>query len=73
MKVPVLGIRNNGGLNMKNTNGIDYKMTQRMFDSILDTRTEEEKKQNPYSYVMDVLNAEYGLRGTVKHISIFDI
>lgn len=59
---------------MKNERYIDYRMTQTMFDAILTTRTtESEKKQNPYEYVMKVLNEEYGLRGTVKHISIFDI
>lgn len=59
---------------MKNEKSIDYRMTKKMFDSILATRsTESEKKQNPYDYVMQVLNEGYGIRGTVKHISIFDM
>lgn len=59
---------------MRNEKPIDYRMTKKMFDSILATRTtESEKKQNPYEYVMKVVNEGYGIRGTVKHISIFDV
>lgn len=55
------------------TNEIGYKMTQRMFDSLLEGRTEEEKKKNPYVYVMQVINEQFGLKGKVTHIHIFDI
>lgn len=58
---------------MKNEKPIDYRMAKKMFDSILATRaTESEKKMNPYEYVMKVVNDEFGLRGTVKHIGVFD-
>lgn len=57
---------------MKNEKSIDYRMTKKTFNSILSTRNEIEEKQNPFEYVMKVINNEYGLRGTVKHISIFD-
>lgn len=55
---------------MKNNKGIEYQMSKKMFNSLLELRTEEEKKQNPYDFVMNVLNEQYGLRGTVKHISV---
>lgn len=55
---------------IKNERPIEYQMTQKMFDALLEQRTEAEKKENPYSYVMDIINREYGLRGTVKHILI---
>lgn len=55
---------------VKNERPIDYQMTKRMFDGILATRTEDEKRMNPYSYVMNFINESYGLRGTVTHISI---
>lgn len=57
---------------MKNNRGIEYQMTRKMFNSILALRTEDEKTQNPYDFVMSVLNEGYGLRGTVKHISIYE-
>lgn len=57
---------------MKNDRPIEYQITKKAFDSILETRAEAEKKLNPYQYVMDVINTEYGLRGTVTHIAIFD-
>lgn len=57
---------------MKNNRGIEYQMTKKMFNSILASRTEDEKKQNPYDFVANVLNESYGLRGVVKHISIYE-
>lgn len=56
---------------MKN-NDIEYQMTKQMFDALLKTRSEEEKKLNPYAFVMQVINREFGIKGTVTHISIYD-
>lgn len=55
---------------IKNDKPIEYQMTQKMFNAMLEQRTEVEKKENPYTYVMGVINREYGLRGTVKRILI---
>ena len=52
---------------------IGYKMTQKMFDCLLEGRSEEEKKKNPYVYVMQIINEQFGLKGKVTHIHIFDI
>lgn len=57
---------------MKNNTGLEYQMTKEMFDSILATRTEAEKKQNPYNYVMDTLNREGNFLGTIKRLSIME-
>ena len=51
---------------------IEYQMTKKMFNAMLEGRTEEQKKGNPYTYVMDVINNEFGLRGVVKHLFILD-
>ena len=51
---------------------IDYRMTKQMFDTILDTRSEEEKKLNPYVFVIRYINDNFGLKGRVRHISLFD-
>ena len=56
---------------MKNKS-VEYQMTKRMFDSLLNTRTELEKKLNPYVFVMNVINNEFGVKGEVTHISIYD-
>lgn len=55
---------------MKNTRAIEYKMSRAMFDHLLTTRTEGEKKLNPYTFVMGVLNERFGLRGEVKRVLI---
>lgn len=58
--------------NNNNNNALEYQMTKATFNAILSTRNEEEKKHNPYEYVMKVINDSYGLRGTVKHIFILE-
>ena len=57
---------------MKNTKAIDYQITKKQFDNILSTRKDSEAKKNPYQYVMDIINENYGLRGTVAHLAIVD-
>lgn len=54
----------------RNTRSIEYQMTKTAFQELLKTRTLEEQKVNPYTFVMKVLNDTYGLRGTVKHINL---
>lgn len=55
---------------IKNDRGIDYKISEAMFNSILAGRTDGQKKLNPYQYVMSYLNDTAGLRGSIKHLSI---
>ena len=55
------------------TQEIGYKMTRKMFNALLENRDDEERKQNQYEYVMKVINEEFGLKGKVTHIAIFDI
>lgn len=58
---------------LKNEKAIGYQMTKKMFDSILSTRNEAEKKQNPYQYAMSYLNEQHGLRGKVTSIQVVDV
>lgn len=58
---------------MKKNNGkyIGYQMSQRMFKDILDKRiTNEDLGMNPYQFAMNYINEQFGLRGTVKFISV---
>ncbi len=57
---------------MKNSKAIDYQMTKKQFDCILSTRKDDEAKKNPYQYVINILNENYGLRGTVTHLVIIE-
>jgi len=52
--------------------GIEYRMSKKMFDALLKDRSEEEKKNNPYAFILKVINQQFGIKGTVTHISIFD-
>lgn len=56
---------------MKNTE-LTYQMTKKMFNAILATRTEEEKKLNPYAFVTKVVNEEFGIKGTISRVSFYN-
>ena len=55
----------------KTTDELEYRMSKELFDAILGSRTEVEKKKNPKEYVVDVINREFGLKGTVTSVSIY--
>ena len=55
---------------MKNFGAVEYKMSKQHFDAILATRKSDEKKMNPYVFVMKILNEQYGIRGEVKKLLI---
>lgn len=63
----------NGGTFMKSNNTLEYRMSKKMFNSILSGRSEEEKKQNPKDYVAGIVNEQFGLKGTVTNISVYDV
>ena len=51
-------------------NEIGYTITQKMFDSLLDGRTDIDRKKNPYTYVMQIINEQFGLKGKVTNLHI---
>lgn len=55
---------------MRNTTGLEYQLSKEMFEKILSTRNETEKKMNPNAYVMGYINDQFGLRGTVKSLFV---
>ena len=54
---------------MKN-NGIEYQMTKNMFNALLKTRKSTEKNMNPYEFVAKIVNEQFGVKGTVTHITV---
>ena len=54
------------------SNEMSYQMTKKMFDELLKTRSEEEKKMNPYTFVARVVNSEFGVKGTVTRITFYN-
>ena len=53
-----------------NTKGIEYQLTRKMYKAILDTK--EDPAEEPRKYVTRVINEEFDLRGTVKHLHILE-
>lgn len=57
---------------MKSNNTLEYRMSKKMFNAMLADRSETEKKQNPKDYVAKVINEQFGLKGTVTNVSVYD-
>lgn len=57
---------------MKNNTALEYRMSKKMFNAMLADRSETEKKQNPKDYVAKVINEQFGLKGTVTNVSVYD-
>lgn len=55
----------------KVNDGLEYRMSKKLFDAILGKRSEGEKKKNARDFVVDVVNREFGLKGTVTRVSIY--
>lgn len=58
-------------MNNKNVELVEYRMSKKMFDALVRTRNNsEDKKMNPYAYVMKVVNSDFGLKGQVRKLHI---
>ena len=55
---------------MRNNKMLEYQMNKKMFTDLLNRRTDMEEKENPYNYVIKVINEQFGLKGTVTQLSI---
>lgn len=53
-----------------NPKNIEYQMTKKMYNAILGLRKENEMNENPYTFVMNYINNEFGLRGTIKQLHV---
>lgn len=49
-----------------------YKMSRRMYNDLLKTRDNEEKKMRPKDFVLKYINDTFGLRGKVVSIILED-
>jgi len=49
---------------------IEYKMSKAMFQAFLRDRPEDKKRGNPYTYMIDVINEQFGLKGKVTRVII---
>lgn len=57
--------------NNKFVEPIEYRMSKKMFDLLVKTRSSvADKKMNPYAYVMKVVNNDFGLKGEVRKLHI---
>lgn len=53
-----------------NPKSIEYQITKKMYNAILGVRKENEMNEKPYDFVINFINQEFGLRGTVKQLHV---
>jgi hypothetical protein len=68
----LLGKNKGENIMANNVRPIEYTMNKKTFDNLLKTRKDNEKKMNPYKYVMNIINEQYGLRGTVNRLNVYE-
>lgn len=51
---------------------LKYKMNRKLYNSILDSRSGDERKMGTREFVMKYINDTFGLKGTVTAIIIED-
>lgn len=47
---------------------VEYRMPRKMFNALVKTRNGEDKKMNPYTYVIKMVNEDFGILGEVNRI-----
>lgn len=56
---------------VSNKGDFEYKMTKEMANAYLNTRKGEEKKKHPQEYLCQVVNNEFGIKGTCTKVLFF--
>lgn len=47
-----------------------YQMTKTLFNNLLKARKGTELKMNPYKYVCNIVNEQFGIKGKITKITI---
>ena len=49
---------------------VEYKMPKSMYDALLKTRSKEDEKVKPRTYVINLINEQYRLLRKVTHLFV---
>lgn len=53
---------------VNNKGGFEYKMTKNMADMYLKERKGPDKNKHPQEYLCDIVNSEFGIKGTCTRV-----
>ena len=53
---------------VNNKGGFEYKMTKNMADMYLKERKGLDKNKHPQEYLCDIVNSEFGIKGTCTRV-----
>ena len=64
-------IKNKKKVVVSQKGNFEYKMTKEMANAYLNTRKGEEKKKHPQEYLCQIVNNEFGIKGTCTRVLFF--
>ena len=57
--------------NTINRGSFEYKMTKEMANAYLNSRKGDDKKKRPQEYLCQIVNNEFGIKGTCTRVLFF--
>lgn len=64
-------IKNKKKVVVSQKGNFEYKMTKEMANAYLNARKGEEKKKHPQEYLCQIVNNEFGIKGTCTRVLFF--
>ena len=64
-------IKNKKKVIVNKKGNFEYKMTKEMANAYLNARKGEEKKKHPQEYLCQIVNNEFGIKGTCTRVLFF--
>ena len=64
-------IKNKKKIVVSQKGNFEYKMTKEMANAYLNARKGEEKKKHPQEYLCQIVNNEFGIKGTCTRVLFF--
>lgn len=64
-------IKNKKKVIVSQKGNFEYKMTKEMANAYLNARKGEEKKKHPQEYLCQIVNNEFGIKGTCTRVLFF--
>ena len=64
-------IKNKKKVVVSQKGNFEYKMTKEMANAYLNARKGEEKKKHPQEYLCQIVNNEFGIKGTCIRVLFF--
>ena len=63
--------KNSKKTTINNIGNFEYKMSKEMADAYLKSRNGADKNKHPQEYLCDIVNSQFGIKGTCTRVLFF--